>query len=170
MKTQLTAQYVRSILDYNADSGIFTWRHRPERNKSWNSRYAGKRAGNFSDQYVQIDIDGITHKAHQIAWLLATGNWPTAAIDHRDTNKSNNKIQNLRLATSSQNSSNAVIYSNNTSGVKGLTWRKNRNCWCARITVRYKVIVIGHFHSKSEAISALENARHKYHGEFARSA
>ena len=175
-----TAKYVRSILNYDPITGIFHWRRRPAshfRNgyrarkanaARWNTRYAGTPAGHLHDGYVRIDIDEKTYKAHHLAWLLATGNWPRKRLDHRDTNGSNNKIENLRHATHSENARNTRIYSNNTSGIKGLSWRKNRNCWVARITVNYKVIVVGHFKTQEQGAAALNKARKLYHGEFGR--
>jgi hypothetical protein len=176
----LTAEYVRSILDYHPYTGEFRWKERPlshfrdgyiKQSSSaarWNTRYAGTIAGHQHTGYLRIDIDSKTYKGHHLAWLIATGVWPKKLLDHQDGNGLNNKISNLRYASAAENNRNAKLYSNNTSGVKGLGWRKNRNCWVARITVDYKVIVVGHFKTRREGLSALNKARKKYHGKFAR--
>src|ERR1700744_5004792 len=106
-RNDLTAGYVRSILDYDPETGIFVWKHRPTHPKSWNTRYAGKVAGRKSkSKYLEIGIDGFLYISHRIAWLHFYGDYPREEIDHIDNNRQNNKICNLREATPQQNKKN----------------------------------------------------------------
>ena len=85
--------------------------------------------------------------------------------DHIDCNKLNNRRNNLRICTSSQNRWNRTAISTNTSGVKGVSWEKARNKWRVGITYRYKHHNLGRFDSiedaaeayKSKAIELFEN-------------
>jgi HNH endonuclease len=75
---------------------------------------------------------------------------------------------NLRAVTVSQNSKNRRIGTNNTSGFKGVGWRKDRKKWRAEITVNNKRIILGLFNNKADAVKSYQAASRKYHREFAR--
>ncbi len=90
-------------------------------------------------------------------------------IDHIDPyDKLNNDISNLRWCNSSQNGWNKPIYSNNTSGYKGVFWHSKGKNWQARISVNGQKIHCGTFNELNNAVKAVQEARLKYHGEFAR--
>jgi hypothetical protein len=90
------------------------------------------------------------------------------SIDHIDADKSNNKIENLRVCTHSQNGFNAQKRKNNTSGTKGVSWSKIANKWHAYIHINRVKKGLGHFDSLEEATKVAQEARIKYHGAFAR--
>ena len=89
-------------------------------------------------------------------------------VDHIDGNKLNNKIENLREATNAQNSWNAGIRKNNTSGVKGVYWEKKSNCWHAQCFVNYQNHFLGRYKNIEEAKKVVAEFRTKHHGEFAK--
>jgi hypothetical protein len=91
-------------------------------------------------------------------------------IDHEDNNPLNNKIENLRESTDSQNAQNSKLRKDNTSGTKGLSWDKKKQKWVAEVYVNSKKIYIGCFleSEKENAKKAIEKARKKYHGDFGR--
>lgn len=89
-------------------------------------------------------------------------------IDHINGNVLDNRKTNLRICNHSQNLKNCKISKNNTSGYKGITWRKDCNKWFAYIVVNYKQIGLGYFFNKLDAATAYNVAAKKYHGEFAR--
>lgn len=171
MRTNLTAEYVRMRLEYSADTGVFTWKQKPENNmqdRRWNCAFAGKKAGSFmADGYYQIRLDGDSYLAHRVAWLHFFGENPAGVLDHKDRNKANNAISNIRLATYSQNAFNRTTPSNNTSGTKGVVLDKLNNKWVAQIFCHGRHTRIGSFASKDEAISARKLAEVSLHGEFA---
>jgi hypothetical protein len=87
-------------------------------------------------------------------------------VDHVDRNKTNNYLSNLRYATLSENSQNASMKSNNTSGVVGVSWDKNKNKWKVQITVNCVQKHLGYFTIKEDAIAARTTAEIQYFGEF----
>lgn len=89
------------------------------------------------DGYRNVGINGKRFKCHRLIWIMFYGSIPEGMeIDHRDGDKDNNRINNLRLATRSKNKFNAQKNANNTSGVKGIHWNKRDKLWQARIMVK----------------------------------
>jgi hypothetical protein len=109
---------------------------------------------------------GEGHLAHRIVWLIATGEWPETFIDHIDGNRSNNRLENLRLADIWDNNRNSKKPTTNTSGIKGVGYRNGR--WRAYITVNDRQIHIGVFDEKEDAAAAYWTAACNIFGEFAR--
>lgn len=98
----------------------------------------GKQKGSIAgcedrDGYIKICVKGRMLFAHRIAWLLFYGSWPDGIIDHRDGDKSNNRITNLRICDKSTNAKNSKIWCNNTSGKSGVTWSNSCSAWQAQI-------------------------------------
>lgn len=142
-KTDLTAERLRELLDYNPETGVFTW-------VSCAGRYGrfqkGSETGSLNQRgYQIISIGCVKYIAHQLAWLFVNGTWCESQIDHIDGNKANNSICNLREANQSENSQNqSSAHSNNKSGFLGVSIRKN-GTYQARIMVDKKSISIGYF-------------------------
>ena len=88
-------------------------------------------------------------------------------VDHRDRNGLNNRRQNIRLCTPSENSCNVGLKENNTSGYKGVSWHKPTKKWGVKIRVCGKRIHLGHFTNKHRAAKIYNEAALKYHGKFA---
>lgn len=88
--------------------------------------------------------------------------------DHRNGNSLDNRRDNLRLSTRSQNKANSKRYSNNKSGFKGVSWSKQRRKWKAKIYVNLQPIDLGCFSDVIEAAAAYRAAATKFFGEFAR--
>lgn len=90
-------------------------------------------------------------------------------VDHRDGNRTNNKVNNLRYATDSENQHNKSMQSNNTSGVTGINFDKRNQKWYARITINSKTKFIGYFKTKEEATLARKEYANEYYGEYTHS-
>ena len=89
-------------------------------------------------------------------------------VHHIDGNRKNNKIENLRIATQQQNCLNRIAHKNNRSGYKNVHWANGMNKWCVLINVGGKRKVIDYFEDIELAGFVAQEARNKFHGEFAR--
>lgn len=166
----LTADKLRELLDYDPDTGAFTWRARApvtSRARAWNTKWAGKAAGGPKQGYVKIKIAGIFHNAHRLAWLHFHGCWPEGLLDHEDRDGANNRIGNLRQSTHAQNAVNRAVQKNSSSGVRGVTWNKHAGKWQAAICVTGKSLYLGCYAEQSEAAEAFTRAAALHYGEFA---
>lgn len=159
----LTAERLREVLEYVPTTGIFYWK--VSRGPSWP---AGRPAGciNKVIGYCVIRFERKLYFAHRLAWLWMTGEWPKDEIDHRDTDRANNKWANLREATHAENMKNVRRRANNTSGKKGVY--RHQNKWRARIRINGIIHHIGMFDDIERAAAEYNLAATRLHGEFAR--
>lgn len=124
----------------------------------------GSKLGFLSERgYKRCKIFRKSYMVHRLIWQFHHGEIPDGKIiDHIDGNPSNNFIENLRLATYSQNRMNSVLLKTNTSGVCGVSFKKKRNKWTAQITVNGKYISLGEFTNKIDAIEERLKAELQY--------
>lgn len=154
----LTAEYLRSILNYDQETGIFTRKVSTAHNVK-----VGDVAGCSNGRgYLQITVQSRAYKAHRLAWLYIHGVWPTDQLDHINRDRSDNRISNLRDVTNKQNLQNAGKYSHNTSGHTGVHWYKPYSKWVAQITHNQKKIHLGYFENLEEALAARKAAEKFY--------
>lgn len=156
---------LRAILSYDPETGIIRWRQQINNRTS-----IGSEAGCFDRHsgYRLIRIDHHRHRAHRLAWALHFGEWPVGFLDHRNGERSDNRIANLRLCTLQQNSRNQKQRSDTAHGGKKGIYRRKGGSWGARIKLNGKDTHLGTFWTASEAHAAYVNAANKYFGEFAR--
>ncbi len=148
-------------LRYDPSTGIFT--RLVSRNKSVK---VGDVAGGINgDGYIQIRINSKQYKAHRLAWLYMTGEWPKHHIDHDDHIRCNNAWDNLFDVTHQENNKNASKRKDNASGVTGVFWHKVANKWKAQIKIDGKHNPLGLHRDKFEAICARKSAeiKHGFH-------
>jgi len=150
----ITAEELRRLLSYDAQTGLFTW---------LTGRRSGKTAGCHSDGYIYIRVNERLYRAHRLAWLYVYGEWPNGQLDHINRVKDDNRVDNLRIADFSQNAQNAGAHKDNASGVRGIFWDKSRCKWVAELTIDGKLIFKQRFNSKEEATIARKQAEEKYH-------
>ena len=154
---------LKEVLVYNPENGDFYWRQRRGR------ILAGTKAGCIGQRGISlIRVDFVLHKAHRLAWLYMTGQWPQEDIDHRDGNPTNNRWENLREATDSQNLSNMKKPITNTSGRKGVSRRWDDKAWQVHIRANGKSTYVGSHTDLDEAHKMYADAARKHKGEFAR--
>lgn len=87
-------------------------------------------------------------------------------VDHINHNIRNNRKENLRVILHNENLMNTKLYSNNTTGVKGVYWDKSRKKWMACITAYKKTYHLGRFDNFDDAVKARKEAEIQYHGEY----
>jgi HNH endonuclease len=173
----LTYEYVNECLDYNVLTGVLTWKARPLHHfkreadqRTFNNARAGKEAGCPDGQgYRFVRIRTVLVNTHRVAWLLATGSWPENHIDHINGVRNDNRLVNLREATRSQNLSNCKLSKSNTTGVKGVSFRKGvrGGTYYVRFYVGGKMRHLGTHSTLEEAAKAVRDLRNRYHGKFA---
>ena len=157
-----TAERLRALLSYDPDTGVFVYCVRTSQRTP-----PGTIAGSVNNEgYRNIRIGGVTYKAHRLAWLYMTGEWPAPMIDHIDGNRDNNRFINLREATRSQNLANSKINRSGKNLPKGIRFVGSR--WRATIQCNGKRRFIGSFKSQEEAVAAYAEAARNLFGNFAR--
>jgi hypothetical protein len=162
----LTRARLRALLHYNRRTGEFRWRKR-----SGNSARRGPPADHVPGQCrIFVRIDDRLYPAHQLAWFYVTGRWGKPTIDHSDGDATNNRWNNLRRATRSQNGANRRRPRHNTSGYKGVSLCRKSGRWRADIGKNGIVIYLGTFATPQEAHEAYLKAARKLFGKFARAA
>lgn len=157
---ELTQARVRELFDYREDGTLI-------RKHSLGGQSAGSAVGCKSGEYLIAMVDRKLYKVHRMIFLWHHG-WLPAEIDHKDTNKANNRITNLRPADKTENAWNVGKRSTNTSGFKGVTWNKRWQKWYAQIQINGKRRGLGYFDTPEKAHSAYVEAARKLHGDFAR--
>tara|TARA_R110001632_G_scaffold194731_1_gene316180 strand:+ start:270 stop:815 length:546 start_codon:yes stop_codon:yes gene_type:complete len=152
----------KEVLNYNEQTGIFV--------RFIKSRNTYEEAGVINGsgyRQISISVNGNRKilRAHRLAWFMAYGELPNI-IDHIDHNKLNNRISNLRSCTHQQNKFNQGKYSNNTSGFKGVSFRKPNKKWMAQIAQDGKIIYLGSFNCPQEASRAYEAKARELFGDY----
>jgi hypothetical protein len=153
----LTQKRLKEVLDYNKETGIFVAKIMRS------NRPLGKEVGYPNAHgYLRARIDKKAYYMHRLAWLYVYGKFPTKWIDHKNRNKKDNRIDNLRDISHSENHRNMPLQSNNTSGYAGINWNKKNKKWRARIKVNSREIHLGAFKNKEEAVNAKMHAEKLY--------
>ncbi|MEN3238226.1 HNH endonuclease [Methylobacterium ajmalii] len=156
-------------MEYDALTGLLRWKDRPELKPNDRARLTGTVAGHAnSGGHIQIMISGELFLAHRLIWKLVTGNEPDDEIDHKNSIGSDNRWDNLRQATSAQNTMNSRRRRNNKSGYKGVYWNKKSRKWETSIRMGGKCYYLGGFDDPKDAHEAYVEAAKRLHGEFAR--
>lgn len=167
------------LLEYDSIEGTLIWLPRPRSMfgsdriwRGWNSKFAGKAAGNKkkfpgTDRPMNwhVSIHWVKHCAHRVIWEMVNGPIPDGhEIDHIDGNPWNNKLNNLRLATRSQNCFNKSVGGNCKVRARGVRLENGR--YSVRVTANRKTIYAGSFLLIEDAVGARNEAARKIHGEY----
>ena len=168
-------EYLNECFRYDVAEGELYWRVRPLAHfkdistmNTWNNKYSNKLAGRLGKNggYRGAKLHGKLYGNHRITWKLLKKEEPSSVIDHIDGNKSNNNIDNLRMATKSENNSNCGKNKRNTSGFKGVAYHKASKKY--RATIRHNGVTfnLGSFHTAEEANLKYQEKSLELHGEF----
>lgn len=165
---ELTQAYIKSILDYDQETGVLT--HKPRSADwfpslrafhIWDRRFARQTAGTLNYGYIQLRIKGKTYKAHRVIFLWMTGNMPPHHVDHLNGLPGDNRWCNLAAATRAENMKNMKRKSNNNSGVTGVRWVKDSTAWSAFIWSGGRNVWLGHHKTIFDAAAARISKQNK---------
>lgn len=156
----LTHDRVRELLDYDAQTGVLTWRVAPS-----NRVKVGDEAGTVHpvSGYRYVSVDGVFVRAHRLIVFWMTGRHPEGEVDHRDGVRLNNRWINLRVVSRSVNLQNQRKSRGRTSRFLGVSWDAARERWRATINVNGKSVGLGRFRTEQAAYAAYLDAKRKYH-------
>lgn len=165
--------YLLQVLVYEPESGSLIWKDRPRdhfKNRqvflAWNKKYAGTQAGSIGEQgYRIVVLDNIGRKASRVIWKMIAGSEPEE-IDHENRDRSDNRWENLRSCTKSQNQRNASVKSTNETGLKGVRLVKKSGSFVARIRIDGKLLSLGTYSDALAAHAAYCTAAKAHFGEF----
>lgn len=131
---------------------------------NWHAKLNSQRRTHYAARTFVVGGRSAHEYLHRALWEKWTGKKPFQ-LDHKNGDGLDNRRENIRSATSSQNIGNTGRNSSNTSGYKGVSWLKSRGKWVAKIgQTRH----LGYFDTPEEAHAAYVVAAKARHGEFAR--
>lgn len=164
--TEKLVLQMKDFLQYNPESGIFTWIKVPSQRVK-----IGEEAGRVNSAgHIGIGFGGERWQAHRLAVAFMEGSLSgELEIDHKDQDKANNRYSNLRAATKQQNSCNRGYPKSNTSGVKGMSYNTNAGKWEGYVHFNYRKYYLGLFTSEDECKEAIQLKREELHKEFSSS-
>jgi len=160
---------LRQRLRYDPDSGFLYWRERAPEDfkptahrspeyiaKRWNAQRAGNKAGHEDRTKktggVKLTLDGASYHAARVVWAIHHGAAPSHFVDHINGDRFDNRIENLREVTASENSRNKVCTIVSATGYRGVYPRGKRFAAVAKLNGKY--IRIGYFDTAEDAAAA----------------
>lgn len=159
--------YLKQRLLYSPKSGVFYWISPPPAHSDLLGELAGSPTLCNGKAYWTITIDRVKYKRSRLAFLYITGAMPPDQIDHINGNSLDDRWQNLRPATATENAWNHKGRARKVNLPMGVRKNASSGRFSARIGVRGKQISLGSFDTPEEAHAVYLNARKQYFGEFA---
>ena len=129
----ITQAELKQRLDYNPETGIFTWKHKI--NPYYTCKYIQAGHSLKNRGHIVIGINNHEYFAHRLAWLWQYGHFPDGAIDHINQNPLDNRLCNLRIADKSLNGHNSKISKRNKTGYKGIIYYPARSAWAVEVMI-----------------------------------
>jgi hypothetical protein len=155
----LSKEKLHALFEYR--DGKLYWRElAPGRRRSLLAGSVG------TNRYVNVFVERKQIYAHRIIYMMFTGDSPET-IDHINGDRSDNRIENLRACSQSDNNKNMSKSSRNKSGVKNVSWYMPYKKWRVALRVDGKQRCIGYYEDIEAASLAAKEARDRYRGEFA---
>jgi hypothetical protein len=143
---------LKTKLEYNSNTGNFHWL----KSNFWKIK-PGDIAGTVSNKgYHYIRFGDTSIFSHRLAWLFSYGCFPDGVLDHINNNRLDNRLVNLRQATTSQNNMNKPVQANNLLQVKGVYFNKKRSKFCATAKLNGKHKHLGYFSNLEKASEAYQ--------------
>lgn len=162
----ISTELARELFDYNPDTGMLSWKIARSNVVKIGQIIKGF-ASDKRRRYARVD--GKMYAVHQLIWIWH-GRDLSGEVDHRNGDNTDNRIDNLRIATSSQNKYNIGVRSDNKLGIKGVSYIKRLNKYHVQVMANKKKVVNLYIDDIELAELVAIEARDKYHGAFARHA
>lgn len=157
LKQILTQARLKEILNYDPETGVFTWKVRLGSRAN-----AGNVAGHaHNGGYRAIRLDGKAYLSHRLVFLYVSGEWPDE-VDHINHIRADNRLVNLRMSCRGENGKNYSISQRNKSGLTGVARYKITGKWYAQIRAGEERIYLGTYSSFFDAVAARKSAELKY--------
>lgn len=172
----MSYELLDELVNYDPSTGTFTWKNRGSHlfknnrlQKAFNNRFANKQCFTTKDKfnYLRGTINYKSVLAHRLAWLLVHKEWPELYLDHIDGNGSNNKINNLRLATAQENQRNRKT-TLGSSKYKGVYYCNTSKRWVASVTVDYRRVFSSYHKTEEEAVKNYNKVAGDIFGDYFR--
>ena len=154
----LDVSLVKEYFQYDAETGILSWK------KNQRKSLLGVSCGHKrKDGYLQTHFKCVHYLTHRLVWIFVYDEHPDGYLDHINGNRSDNRIENLRIVTKKQNAENRKKRQNKSSKFKGVCFRKDSNKWTAQIGSNYKLKHLGYFETEELAYEAYKKAAELLH-------
>lgn len=161
-QNSFTQSFLKELFDYREDGKLV--RKKITSNRTKIGDIVGSNNGNG---YLRVCVNNKYHHVHRIVFMWHYGYLPKE-IDHKNGNRSDNRIENLREATHSQNGKNLSVRKNNNIGVNGIRWDKSRNKWYVSIGLNNKKKYLGRYFVLEDAINARKVAELQFYKQWSR--
>lgn len=153
----------KARVSYDSETGSLHWVKPPRTNPT----AFGVKAGTETNQgYREIWVHGFKFREHNLIWFIAYGEIPSQ-LDHINGVRNDNRLENLRIATVTENNRCRPLQANNTTGFKGVSFARWKRQFSAHICVDRKSLLLGYSDKADEAAHMYNKAAIEYFGEFA---
>lgn len=165
------AGVLRQLLSYDPDTGKLYWMQRPpeffstERAcRAWNAKHQGREAFTTigSSGYREGRVFGVLLRTHRVAVAMSNDCWPPEEVDHINGDRLDNRLENLRPASRTQNARNQKVPFDSLSGAIGVSFYSRDGTWHAKISTGGRNIHLGYFPTKAQAVAARKEAERRY--------
>ena len=160
---EMSIDLLRSLYNCDFDAGKITHKHGKRGAQN------GANVGSVSnDGYRRVTYAGKSFAAHRVVWAMYYGEWPLDVLDHKDGNRDNNSIGNLRIANPGLNAANRKKHRNSAARLKGVSWHKKCKKWQSQVKCGNNSYYLGLFKTEEEANLAYARKATELFGDFAR--
>lgn len=146
---------LRAAFHYDPATGLLTNRVHRRYNAPAGAEVGSEFRNTKGQRYRRVRLGKKMVLVHRVVWLMQTGEWPTGEVDHINGDGLDNRWENLRDVTPSQNKANLVcLKRNNTSGVQGVCFDPRKGVWLAQLNCHGKRVHWSTHPTKAEALTA----------------